>query len=422
MIIPSIDLVGGRAVQLIGGETEAIDAGDPRPILARFSIAGEVAVIDIDAARGEGSNSELISELCGQASIRVGGGIRDVETAIEWLDRGVAKVILGTAATPEILSQLPPERVIVALDSRDGVLVTNGWRHSTGASVMDRIRELRSLCGGFLVTFVELEGQMGGTDLERARSMIEAAEGTLLTIAGGVTTTDEISDLDRMGADAQVGMALYSGRMTLPEAITAVLTTERADGLWPTVVVDERGTALGLAWSSADSLNQAVQRRRGIYQSRSRGLWEKGATSGSTQELLRVDIDCDRDAIRFTVRQHGAGFCHLGTRSCWGEDHGIGRLSRRLAQIADGPPPEGSNTARLLNDPDLLRAKLREEANELAQAESPEDVIAEAADILYFTLVKGAASGVSVADIEDELDRRALRLRRRPMRERRENI
>ncbi len=422
MIIPSIDLVGGRAVQLIGGETEAIDAGDPRPILARFSIAGEVAVIDIDAARGEGSNSELISELCGQASIRVGGGIRDVETAIEWLDRGVAKVILGTAATPEILSQLPPERVIVALDSRDGVLVTNGWRHSTGASVMDRIRELRSLCGGFLVTFVELEGQMGGTDLERARSMIEAAEGTLLTIAGGVTTTDEISDLDRMGADAQVGMALYSGRMTLPEAITAVLTTERADGLWPTVVVDERGTALGLAWSSADSVNQAVQRRRGIYQSRSRGLWEKGATSGSTQELLRVDIDCDRDAIRFTVRQHGAGFCHLGTRSCWGEDHGIGRLSRRLAQIADGPPPEGSNTARLLNDPDLLRAKLREEANELAQAESPEDVIAEAADILYFTLVKGAASGVSVADIEDELDRRALRLRRRPMRERRENI
>ena len=422
MIIPSIDLVGGRAVQFIGGETEAIDAGDPRPILARFSIAGEVAVIDIDAARGEGSNSELISELCGQASIRVGGGIRDVETAIEWLDRGVAKVILGTAATPEILSQLPPERVIVALDCRDGVLVTNGWRHSTGASVMDRIRELRSLCGGFLVTFVELEGQMGGTDLERARSMIEAAEGTLLTIAGGVTTTDEISDLDRMGADAQVGMALYSGRMTLPEAITAVLTTERADGLWPTVVVDERGTALGLAWSSADSLNQAVQRRRGIYQSRSRGLWEKGATSGSTQELLRVDIDCDRDAIRFTVRQHGAGFCHLGTRSCWGEDHGIGRLSRRLAQIADGPPPEGSNTARLLNDPDLLRAKLREEANELAQAESPEDVIAEAADILYFTLVKGAASGVSVADIEDELDRRALRLRRRPMRERRENI
>jgi phosphoribosyl-ATP pyrophosphohydrolase len=422
VIIPSIDLVGGRAVQLIGGEAEAIDAGDPRPILARFSIAGEVAVIDIDAARGEGNNTELISELCGQAPIRVGGGIRDVETAIDWLDQGAAKVILGTAATPEVLSQLPSERVIVALDSRDGVLVTHGWRTNTGDSIMDRIDELSSLCGGFLVTFVELEGRMAGTDLERARAMIEAAGDTPVTIAGGITTTDEISALDRMGADAQVGMALYSGEMTLSEAIAASLTTERADGLWPTVVVDERGSALGLAWSSADSLNQAVQRRRGIYQSRRRGLWEKGASSGSTQELLRVDVDCDRDALRFTVRQRGDGFCHLGTRSCWGQDRGVGRLSRRLAQIVDGPPPDGSNTATLLEDSDLLGAKLREEADELATATSREDVIAEAADVLYFTLVKAAALGVGIEDIETELDRRALRLRRRPMRKQPENI
>ena len=422
MIIPSIDLIGGRAVQLIGGEAEAIDAGDPRPILSRFSLAGEVTIIDIDAARGEGSNNELISQLCRQASIRVGGGIRDVETAIDWLDRGAAKVILGTAATPQILSQLPTERVIVALDSRHGELVTHGWRHNTGASVMDRIAELRGLCGGFLVTFVELEGRMGGTDLERARPIIEAAGDTPVTIAGGITTTDEISDLDRMGADAQVGMVLYSGRMTLSEAIAASLNSKGAEGLWPTVVVDERGTALGLAWSNAGSLNQAVERRRGIYQSRSRGLWEKGATSGSAQELLRVDVDCDRDAIRFTVRQHGEGFCHLGTRSCWGQDRGIGRLSRRLAQIADGPPPEGSNTATLLKDSDLLGAKIREEANELAQAESRKDVIAEAADLLYFTLVKAAASGVGVTDIEDELDRRALRVKRRPMQHNRESI
>ena len=422
MIIPSIDLIGGRAVQLIGGEAEAIDAGDPRPILSRFSLAGEVTIIDIDAARGEGSNNELISQLCRQASIRVGGGIRDVETTIDWLDRGAAKVILGTAATPQILSQLPTERVIVALDSRHGELVTHGWRHNTGASVMDRIAELRGLCGGFLVTFVELEGRMGGTDLERARPIIEAAGDTPVTIAGGVATTDEISDLDRVGADAQVGMALYSGRITLSEAIAASLNSEGADGLWPTVVVDERGVALGLAWSSADSLNQAVQRRRGIYQSRSRGLWEKGATSGSTQELLRVDVDCDRDAIRFTVRQHGDGFCHLSNRSCWGQDRGVGRLSRRLAQIADGPPPKGSNTAKLLKDDALLGAKLREEADELATATSRENVIAEAADVLYFTLVKAAASGVGVTDIECELDRRALRVKRRPMQANRENI
>ena len=415
MIIPSIDLVRGRTVQLIGGEAEAIDAGDPIPILERLSLAGEVAVIDIDAARAEGSNEAVIRDLCRRAPIRVGGGIRDAETALAWLDAGASKVIIGTAATPELLSRLPADRVIVALDSRDGRIVTHGWRRDTGGSVLDRIAELKDLCGGFLVTYVELEGRMSGTDLSRAKEAVAAAGDARVTVAGGITTAREIAEIDRYGADSQVGMALYSGTLTLAEAIAAPLTSERSDGLWPTVVVDERGLALGLTWSSVESLDLAVDRRRGIYQSRRRGLWEKGATSGSTQDLLRIDVDCDRDALRFTVRQHGDGFCHLKTRSCWGEDAGVGRLSRRLGRLVGGTRPQGSNTVGLLNDPGLLAAKLREEADELATATSPEDVVAEAADVLYFTLVKAVAAGVAFEDIEHELDRRALRVKRRAM-------
>ena len=415
MIIPSIDLVRGRTVQLIGGEAEAIDAGDPIPILERLSLAGEVAVIDIDAARAEGSNEAVIRDLCRRTPIRVGGGIRDAETALAWLDAGASKVIIGTAATPELLSRLPADRVIVALDSRDGRIVTHGWRRDTGGSVLDRIAELKDLCGGFLVTYVELEGRMSGTDLSRAKEAVAAAGDARVTVAGGITTAREIAEIDRYGADSQVGMALYSGTLTLAEAIAAPLTSERSDGLWPTVVVDERGLALGLTWSSAESLDLAVDRRRGIYQSRRRGLWEKGATSGSTQDLLRIDVDCDRDALRFTVRQHGDGFCHLKTRSCWGEDAGVGRLSRRLGRLVGGTGPQGSNTVVLLNDPGLLAAKLREEADELATATSPEDVVAEAADVLYFTLVKAVAAGVAFEDIEHELDRRALRVKRRAM-------
>lgn len=414
MIIPSIDLVGGRAVQLIGGEAEAIDAGDPVPILQRFSIAGEVAVIDIDAARGEGTNEAIIRDLCRRAPIRVGGGIRDAQTALAWLDAGASKVIIGTAATPELLSQLPADRVIVALDSRDGRVVTHGWRTNTAESVLTRIAELKDLVGGFLVTFVELEGRMGGTDLDRALDVVLAAGETRVTIAGGITTAVEIAEIDRLGADAQVGMAIYSGELSLADAIAAPLTSERPDGLWPTVVVDDSGVALGLTWSSAESLDQAVDQQRGIYQSRRRGLWEKGATSGATQDLLGIAVDCDRDALRFTVRQRGSGFCHLGTRSCWGDDGGIGRLSRRLELLAREPEP-GSNTVRLLNDAGLLGAKLREEADELAAASSRGDVAAEAADVIYFTLVKAVAAGVGVGDIERELDRRALKVRRRPM-------
>ena len=413
MIVPSIDLIGGRAVQLIGGEAESIDAGDPFPILERFGIAGEIAVIDIDAARGEGSNAAVIRDLCRQAPIRVGGGIRDADTALAWLDAGASKVIIGTVATPDVLSKLPSERVIVALDSRDGRVVTHGWRTATGDSVLNRIAELRDLVGGFLVTFVELEGRMRGTDLERARDVVAAAGEAHVTIAGGITTAEEIAAIDRLGADGQVGMALYSGELSLAEAIAAPLTSERPDGLWPTVVVDESGVALGLAWSSAESLERAVERRMGVYQSRKRGLWEKGATSGAIQDLLEVTVDCDRDALRFTVRQHG-GFCHLGTRSCWGDHGGIGGLSRRLTGLADQPETE-SNTVRLLNDAGLLGAKLREEADELAVASSHLDVASEAADVVYFTLVKAVAARVNVADIEQELNRRALRVKRRPM-------
>lgn len=414
MIVPSIDIVAGRAVQLVGGETLAIEAGDPFPILERFSRVGEVAVIDIDAARGEGSNARLIEEMASLARIRVGGGIRDVDTALSWLDAGAERIIVGTAASPEFLDALPRERVIVALDARESRVVTHGWRVDAGLDLLEGIRELRDLCGGFLVTFVEKEGRMGGTDMDLARAVVEAAGDTRVTVAGGVTTAEEIDALDRIGADAQVGMALYSGTLDLADAFAAPLASDRPDGLWPTVVVDEGGAALGLAWSSRESLRQAIDTGRGVYQSRSRGLWVKGETSGASQELLMVSADCDRDSLRFVVRQHGTGFCHLHTRTCWGEDTGIGRLARRLADIVADPPP-GSHTARLAGDPDLLAAKLIEEAGELAAATDPDDVAGEAADLIYFALAKAAASGVRLADIEAVLDRRAKRVRRRPM-------
>jgi phosphoribosyl-ATP pyrophosphohydrolase len=414
MLIPSIDIVAGRAVQLVGGEEERIDGGDPFAWLERFSRCGEVAVVDIDAARGNGENTRLISEMCRLGDVRVGGGIRDLESAVAWLDRGARSVVIGTAATPDLLSSLPRDRVIAAIDSRDSSVLSHGWRQDTGEGLLDRVSELGPFCSGILVTFVELEGRLGGTDLARARSVVDAAPDTKITVAGGITAAAEIAALDQIGADAQVGMALYSGKLGLAEALAAPMTSDRPDGLWPTVVVDEAGTALGLAYSNLDSVAAALETGTGVYQSRSRGLWRKGESSGATQELLGVGLDCDRDTLRFTVRQADPGFCHTGSRSCWGEDAGIARLGRRLAALA-ADPPSGSNTAKLLDDPELLTTKLTEEAGELAGAVSPEDVVHEVADLIYFTLVKATAAGVSVAEIEAELDSRERRISRRPM-------
>ncbi len=413
MIIPSIDLQGGQTVQLVGGETLAIEAGDPRPIAARFGRTGEIATIDLDAALGRGSNAALIEDLCTRHDCRVGGGIRDEATARRWLDAGAARIILGTAARPDLLARFPRDRLIAALDARDGEVVTHGWTTRTGARVEDRIRELVPYVGGFLVTFVEREGRLGGTAMDRVRPLVEAAGPARVTIAGGVTTADEIAELDRLGADAQVGMALYTGRLGLAEAVAAPLVTDRPDGLWATVVVDERGRALGLCWSNAESLARALETGRGVYWSRRRGLWEKGRDSGAVQELLRVDLDCDRDALRFTVRQHGPGFCHLGCTTCWGPARGLDALAATLAaRVADAP--SGSYTRRLLDDPALLRAKLVEEASELGDATAPDHVAAEVADVVYFALVALARAGGSLADVEAILDRRARTLTRRP--------
>lgn len=413
MIVPSVDLQGGNAVQLIGGEKKAIDAGDPRPIAERFARVGEVAVIDLDAALGEGDNRAVIEALCRDLPCRVGGGIRDLETAHRWLDAGARKVILGTAATPELLSQLPRERTIAALDARHGEVVVEGWRTRTGASVLDRMTELREHVGGFLVTFVEREGRMGGTDMQRVAELVATAGDARVTIAGGVTIADEVAQLDALGADAQIGMALYSGRLGLAEAFAAPLRSDRPDGLWATVVVDEHDRALGLCWSNLQSLERAVDTGRGVYWSRSRGLWEKGATSGATQELIDITADCDRDALRFRVRQGAPGFCHHDTWSCWGEDRGLPALARRLARRLSAAP-EGSYTQRLLQDPELLRAKLREEAGELSAAETRDEVIWESADLVYFTLVAMARGGGDLQRVEQELERRALKVSRRP--------
>ena len=191
MIIPSIDIQNGQTVQLVGGKELAVEAGDPNPLATQFGRVGEIAVIDLDAAMGTGNNRDQIKSLLSLARCRVGGGIRDIETATTWLDAGAVKIIIGTAASPEFVSQLRRERVIVALDavhneSGQGKVVDHGWTVNTGHSVLDRIAELRELVDGLLITSVEREGRMTGVDFAAIESYRSAVCDAKLTIAGGV--------------------------------------------------------------------------------------------------------------------------------------------------------------------------------------------------------------------------------------------
>ena len=415
MIVPSIDIMGGRAVQLRRGKEFVLDGGDPVARLEQFCVAGEVAVVDLDAALGRGSNATLIRDLVRRAPCRVGGGIRDLDSARRWLDAGAVQVMIGTAATPEFCAALPRERVIAAVDAKDGEIVVDGWRTKTGVPVLERVRDLAPVVGGFLFTQVEKEGAMGGFDRAAVEAVVHAAAGARVTAAGGITSAAEVAELDSLHADAQVGMALYTGKLSLGDAVAAPLAKPLPGDVWPTVVCDEAGRTLGLVWSTRESLARAVAERLGIYWSRSRGaLWVKGETSGNTQQLVRVDLDCDRDALRFTVTQKGEGFCHLNRRSCWNSEFDLPDLERTLADRL-ARPAAGSGTAQLLGDPALLAAKLLEEAEELARAESTEDVVRETADVLYMALVALARGGGTLADVRAELARRHRAVNRRPM-------
>lgn len=414
MIIPSIDLQSGKAVQLIGGKDFAIDGGDPHNWAREFGLASEIGVIDLDAAMGKGSNRDVIVSLLKGRRCRVGGGIRTVEDALFYLDAGATQIIIGTKATPELLSQLPRERVIAALDTKYDEVVVDGWATNTKARIEDKIQELKPYVGGFLITFVELEGRMNSIDLARSRKLKELCGDVKLTVAGGVARTEEVAELDAMGIDVQVGMALYSRKMNYADAVISPLVKRIPEGPWATVVCNEHGVALGLAWSSLESIRLAFEEQRGIYWSRSRQqIWRKGETSGATQELLRVDLDCDRDAIRFTVRQNGTGFCHLDTTTCWGDATGFTKLEETMADRKANAVP-GSYTNRLFSDDDLLNSKIQEEARELVEATDREHIAKEAADVLYFTLAKLAKHGIPLSDVTDELDFRSRKVTRRP--------
>ena len=413
MLIPSLDLMGGKAVQLVGGRTKILEVDDVLGLAERWRVYGELAVVDLDAALGRGDNLGLVKELCGVARCRVGGGVRSAERAHELLRAGAAKVIVGTAASEDLLARIPKERALVAVDQRAGRLQREGWREDDPEAPLARVARLAPLCGGFLMTVVDREGRLEGVDWDAARA-VRAATAVPVVYAGGVTTVEDVVRLDAMGLDAQVGMALYRGLMDPAEAFLACLAWEKQGGLIPAAVQDEAGRLRMVAYQSRESLARALREGKGIYWSRSRGeLWEKGATSGHVQVLLRAEADCDRDVLRLLVRQEGPT-CHTGAATCFGEaDFSLQDLEATLLNRKHGAAP-GSYTARLFTEDGLLAAKLREEAEELICAETPDAIVWEAADLLYFLMARLAQGGVRLDQVLRELERRRKTDARKP--------
>ena len=223
MLIPSIDLMGGKIVQLVQGEKKKLEFDNFDYWIVRFSKYPMVQLIDLDAARGTGNNRPLVKQIVGRLNCQVGGGIRSIETAQALLDIGARKVIIGSALLTDgrinqeharaLADNLPKAALMFALDSREGRVAIDGWRKNTAVTAFDMIRELEPFCESFLYTHIDTEGLMGGIPMDKVHS-IRRATARHLVVAGGITEQREIDSLDALGIDAVVGMALYSGKIS----------------------------------------------------------------------------------------------------------------------------------------------------------------------------------------------------------------
>jgi phosphoribosylformimino-5-aminoimidazole carboxamide ribotide isomerase len=224
MLIPAIDLQGGRVVQLVQGERLAVASDDLDGWIHRFERFPKVQVIDLDAAKGQGDNRTLVQLICGRLPCRVGGGIRSVERASEAVVNGARKVILGSALFRDdmpdldlarsLCDTLGEDRLVAAVDARGGRGVVHGWRSALDLTPVEAIHILEPFFGEFLFTNVDVEGLMQGTD-RAAVEQVRAATKRQITAAGGITTQQEIDWLDSIGVDAVVGMAVYTGRLKI---------------------------------------------------------------------------------------------------------------------------------------------------------------------------------------------------------------
>jgi len=226
LIVPCIDLMDGKVVQLIQGKEKALEGAPPLEMLARFEGFPEIQVIDLDAALGRGQNNAIVELLASHARCRVGGGVRTAARARTLVDCGAHRVIVGTSAFTKdgvnhallssISAEIGRERVTIALDSKHGRIVVKGWTEAIALTAEQVLAQLEPYCGSFLCTYVDKEGMMQGTDLEWFRRL-RAGTALPITAAGGITTIDEIRALHDLRIDAALGMAVYTGRLDLEE-------------------------------------------------------------------------------------------------------------------------------------------------------------------------------------------------------------
>ena len=427
MVISSIDLKDGSVVQLKNGKDLVLKRDDADALINDFNRFGEVAVIDLDAAmgnvdqKGNTPNTKLLKSLLRKGNVRVGGGIRTVKKARELISLGAEKVIIGSSAwksdgtkddflntefLEELTQSIGKDRIIISVDAINGKIAVKGWAESLDINMVDGAKAAEKYASELLFTCVEKEGCMQGTNMEMVKELRSAVKCRVVA-AGGVNSLEQICELEKLHCDVQLGMALYTGVVNLKDAFMGCIDWEKVDGMVPVIAQSVEGEVLMMGYSNREALAKTFDTNKLTFFSRTRNtLWTKGETSNNYLDVVKLRVDCDRDTILATVNPNGPT-CHTGAWTCFGSEpiakSNMERLYKVISERFANPRP-GSYTATL-NDK-RVREKVMEEAEELTEAEGKEDVIWEAADLLYFVSVLMYKEGVDWQDVYNELDKR----------------
>ncbi|KAH3683046.1 hypothetical protein WICPIJ_005982 [Wickerhamomyces pijperi] len=379
----------------------------PYPLLPYVDLSGPVEIESLTKISVTGSllfkisNSEQLTQFkeltksqpsFSQIKLNVDLSVSEIaiDDIILLLNNGVSQLLIAESQYQELIDAgIPSDRVILRLTESSHI----GFYEKVKAFSLPSTEPLGNLKN--LPESLSVYAEIIDTTHIAVASLVTAGISPIIA-ATSLTTED----------------AVEGGKLNIADLLLPRLKTDRADGLYTTLVTDVAGHSLGLVYSSKESIKAAIANKAGVYQSRRHGLWFKGKTSGATQELIRLDLDCDGDCLNFVVTQTGVGFCHLETDSCFGDLTGLSRLEATLKDRLVNAP-EGSYTKRLFTDEALLQAKIKEEAEELTEAETKEDIAWECADLLYFALARCVKNGVSLADIERNLDLKGLKITRR---------
>ncbi|KAH3674863.1 hypothetical protein WICMUC_003066 [Wickerhamomyces mucosus] len=359
---------------------------------SKLSVTGSI-LLKINQESEIVTFKQLLKQVLKNVSINIDliNSTISVDQIIDLLNNGVAKVLIRTDALSTLVeSNIPSSRIILNIDKTD--------EHN-------QFPEISS----FVLSSNEPLGDLKVASANGAREIyVIIDESSHVTVNSLVASNlTPIINKEKLTTERD-----EPEKISISDLFISSLRTDRPDGLYTTLVTDNHNHSLGLVYSSKESISEAIRTKTGVYQSRRHGLWYKGATSGATQELLRLDKDCDSDCLKFVVKQAGVGFCHLEQDSCFGDINGLNRLEKTLQErLANAP--EGSYTKRLFTDEDLLIAKIKEEAEELTEAQDKDEIAWEAADLFYFALTRCVKNGVSLEDIERNLDLKGLKITRR---------